>query len=97
MDREQQENKSSRIYNQFRVTMDLGMGVFYLVIAGAIIIFKYYGTLALSNAMAYTFGGLMLAYGLFRIYRGVAGLRNRRRDIKSDFPDLYKRDSKNLI
>jgi hypothetical protein len=84
------EERSNRIYSHFRTSLDLGMGVLYLVIAGMILTMKYFGTMALDAKFAYILGGMMLAYGLFRIYRGIQGMRYKNRDKKSDFPDLYK-------
>lgn len=89
------EDRSGKIYSHFRTSLDLGMGVLYLVISGMILTLKYFGSMALGNNLAYALGGLMFLYGLFRIYRGVMGLRNKKRDKKKDFPDLYNRESGN--
>jgi len=71
------ENNERTPYRSFRSTLDLGMGVLYLVIASAILSLKYFGTVELSSGFAYVLGGLMFLYGAFRIYRGISSIRNR--------------------
>ena len=89
------EERSGKIYSHFRTSLDLGMGVLYVVIAGMIITLKYFGTMALDANFAYILGGMMLLYGLFRIYRGIMGMRSKNRNRREDFPDLYNRESNN--
>ncbi|MBS1688267.1 MAG: hypothetical protein JSS96_06050 [Bacteroidetes bacterium] len=71
------ENNERTPYRSFRSTLDLGMGVLYLVIASAILSLKYFGTMELSSGFAYVLGGLMFLYGAFRIYRGIRSIRDR--------------------
>jgi hypothetical protein len=85
------EERSGRIYSQFRTSLDFGMGIMYILIASMILTIKYFGTMALDASFAYILGTLMLLYGVFRIYRGFSALRNRKRNAKKDFPDLYNR------
>lgn len=66
-------------YKSFRSTLDIGMGVLYIVIASAILSLKYFGTMELSSGFAYVLGGLMFLYGVFRIYRGIQSIRSRAR------------------
>lgn len=89
------EERSGKIYSHFRTSLDLGMGVLYVVIAGMIITLKYFGSVALGSGLAYALGGMMLLYGLFRIYRGIQGMRIKKNRSRQDFPDLYKGESDN--
>jgi len=74
----QQENSSRKIQG-FQSIMHLTMGTFYLIIGGLILYVKAFGTMELSAGFAYALGGLMLVYGVFRLWRGFAGLKQRRR------------------
>jgi len=74
-----EENNERGPYRSFRHTLDLGMGVLYIVIASAILSLKYFGTMELSSTFAYILGGLMFLYGVFRIYRGIQGIRSKPR------------------
>jgi len=89
------EERSTKIYSHFRNSLHLGMGVVYVVIAAMILTLKYFGTMVLDASFAYILGGLMLLYGIFRIYRGVQGMRMRNRDMKKDFPGLYNKTTDN--
>jgi hypothetical protein len=71
----QERNQESKGYLNFRNSLDLGMGAFYLIIGIILINMKYFGNMELSTSYAYILGGLMLLYGGFRIYRGIAALR----------------------
>lgn len=74
-----QEKKSgSKNYDRLRGSMHIGMGLFYLVTGVLVLYVKYFGTLQLPDMLAYALGVLMLAYGVFRIWRGVASIKNIR-------------------
>lgn len=75
----EEQNEQSPVYRRFRDSMDIGMGVFYIVIGCVILSVKYFGSIELSAVYAYILGGLMLVYGSFRIYRGIRGMRQRPR------------------
>jgi len=84
----EERNEQSGPYRHFRTSLDLGMGVFYIVISVAVISMKYFGTIELPTASAYILGGLMALYGLFRIYRGIQGMRiKRQRAASRSFQD----------
>jgi hypothetical protein len=69
--------------------MHIAMGIFYLFLGCMVIYIKAFGAMELSGGFAYALGGLMLAYGIFRIYRGVADMRNApKRDYRKEFPSL---------
>jgi len=76
---EDEQSSAGRTYSNFRSTMDLGMGSIYIIIGILVLYLKYFGTMELSNGYAYALGGLLCAYGLFRIYRGIMGLKDMRR------------------
>ena len=63
---------------RFQSVMHLGMGVFYVIVGALIIFVKSFGTMELPSALAYTLGGLMIAYGIFRVWRGIVALKQRR-------------------
>jgi hypothetical protein len=78
----EERNEQSGPYRHFRNSLDLGMGLFYIIIGVVIISVKYFGFIELSVVYAYILGGLMVLYGAFRIYRGLQNLRalhNKRR------------------
>lgn len=69
------DRENNKGYRNFRNSLDLGMGVFYVIIGVLILYVKYFGTLELSQGTAYALGGLVVLYGLFRIYRGISNFR----------------------
>ena len=74
---ERGENKG---YRNVRSVLHIGMGGIYLLFGGIIITYRNFGSLDLSDAMAYSIGGLMILYGAFRLYRGLTDMRNMRRE-----------------
>lgn len=71
MNQPQRNNKSQKTYTKFRGTVHLTMGVLYVLIGLCVIYFSKTKTLFdLSPAVSYAIAGLMIAYGIFRIYRG---------------------------
>jgi hypothetical protein len=65
-------------YSRFRGGLDLGMGIVYLILGGAAIYYKYFGAMPLQAGVAYTLGGMMILYGLFRLWRGFAYIRHQK-------------------
>lgn len=65
-------------FDTMQTTLHLGMGCVYVIIGLLVIYVKYFGTMELSAGLAYALGGLMLAYGIFRLWRGVIGLKRKR-------------------
>nr|WP_300352411.1 C4-dicarboxylate ABC transporter [Chryseobacterium sp.] len=55
--------------------LSLVTGLFYIVLGIVIIIYKFFFTL-LEPAVAYPLGGLVMLYGVFRIWRAVSKIRN---------------------
>ena len=70
--------EQSKSYQSFRTGLDLGMGILYICIGGFICYAKYFGVVSLPDTYAYILGGLMMLYGAFRIYRGVAVVNARK-------------------
>lgn len=58
--------------NKYKWLRDLVMGIIYLAMAGFVIYFRRFGTIDLSSGLVYGMGGLLIIYGLFRVYRGFA-------------------------
>jgi hypothetical protein len=75
-----ERNESSSAYSSFKTTMHIGMGVFYLIISFLLFYANAFGAMELPTGMAYALGTLMLAYGVFRIWRGVMDLRLKKRN-----------------
>lgn len=70
MNQPQPPNKRNESYTRFRGILHVSMGVLYILMGVATIYLcktKYFD---LDMTAAYAIGGLMMAYGIFRIYRG---------------------------
>ena len=67
-------------YRNVRAVLHIGMGGVYLLFGSIIIAYQNFGTLGLSPVMAYSIGGLMLLYGVFRLWRGFADMATMRRE-----------------
>lgn len=78
MDREDRNNKS-KVYNSFRGSLNMGMGVIYLAIGVSVIYFKSFGVMELSNMVSYIIGAVLLLYGSFRLWRGWMDLKSMRK------------------
>ena len=63
----------SRNYILMRTLMDIGMGIIYIGVALFILLAPKFGiTSSIFDApFNYFFAGICIAYGIFRIYRGV--------------------------
>ncbi|KPH12314.1 C4-dicarboxylate ABC transporter [Chryseobacterium sp. ERMR1:04] len=55
--------------------LSLITGLFYIVLGGIVIYYKFFFT-TLEPAVAYAMGGLLMLYGVFRIYRAVSKIKN---------------------
>lgn len=55
--------------------LSLVTGLFYIVLGVVIIVYKFFFTL-LEPAVAYPLGGLVILYGIFRIWRAVSKIKN---------------------
>lgn len=87
-----ERNESTHGFTRFRSTLHLSMGILYLIFGSAVIYLQKFGNLALPGIMAYAVGGLMLLYGVFRIWRGLRDMRERKLDsIKRDLNEIDNR------
>jgi len=60
-----------------RTIMDVGMGLFYVILGGLLLINKSFAGNAVPPWVAYLLGGMMLLGGGFRFVRGVKVLVNK--------------------
>jgi len=74
-----EENRRSHGTQRIQAMMHIGMGVFYIIVGVLVIYVKYFGTMGLPTGVAYVLGTLMLAYGIFRIWRGATWLKMLKR------------------
>lgn len=74
----EERNEQSRGYRNFRVGLDFGMGIFYILIGGSVTYLRYFGALELQKGYAYPLGILIILYGIFRISRGIVGIKEER-------------------
>ncbi len=61
---------------KWRSWMHIVMGVVYLLFAVLVFTAKKFASIELGDAGTYGLSGLLVAYGLFRIWRGVSDLRS---------------------
>lgn len=67
--------------NQYlRITMDIGMGMFYSIIGAMIVVMRSFANIKIPNAIAFVLGGMMLIGGLYRLYKGIKALLPQGRD-----------------
>lgn len=57
--------------------LSLVTGLFYIVLGIVVIIYKFFFT-TLEPAIAYALGALLVAYGIFRIYRAISKMKKSR-------------------
>lgn len=55
--------------------LSLVTGLFYIVLGIVVILYKFFFTV-LEPGVAYALGGLLILYGIFRIYRAVSKIKN---------------------
>jgi len=75
------EDSNERIRSKrgFRTTLDLGMGIFYAVIGGMILIFKSFADVKIPPVIAYILGPIMLIGGCARFYSGLKSVLQKKR------------------
>lgn len=79
----EERNQKSKAFSYFRVTLDMAMGSIYLFISITIMAYNSFGNIELPSTMCHILGPLILAYGLFRIYRGIRELFFNRKNNSS--------------
>ena len=83
MTNENQNNPPRKnAYERMQIPLHLGMGSIYIIFGFLVLYIKYFGSIELSAALAYALGGLMLLYGIFRIWRGITLLRQSNRHLQ---------------
>ncbi len=75
---QEENNERSQPYSNFRIVLDIGMGLLYMVLAGGVIYTRHFGTIELPTGIVYAMSGLLSFYGGFRIYRGFVELRRNK-------------------
>ncbi len=66
---------NNRGRNSFRGAIHIGIGLLYIAVGCVVGYYKSFGTIVLSNGVAYAITSLMVLYGGFRIYRGWMDMR----------------------
>lgn len=74
----EERNEKNKAYKNFRSVLHLGMGALYIALGVFVMYFKSFGAYTLPISLAYVFGILMLVYGAFRVWRGMADFRMKR-------------------
>jgi len=69
-------------YERMQIPLHLGMGGIYIIFGTLVLYIKYFGSIELSAVLAYALGGLMIIYGIFRIWRGITLLRQSNRRLQ---------------
>lgn len=72
-------NRDMRTHNSVQTARNIIMGLIYLISGALVLNWKYFGSMSLTPAYAYILGGILCAYGLFRIYRGMQDMKMNRR------------------
>jgi hypothetical protein len=57
-------------FDKVRGTIGITMGLIYIAVAITVVYFEKNGLIQIGTAFSYMVAALMLAYGVFRIYRG---------------------------
>ncbi len=67
----EENDQRKRSGRGFRTTLDLGMGLFYVVIGLMVVIFKSFFEFKIPAVLAYVLGVMMIVGGGFRFYKGL--------------------------
>ena len=71
---------SNRGLRTFQAGRHIVMGILLIILAWAMVAYRKFGELELSTMTAYVLGGILVIYGLFRIWRGTRELKERKVD-----------------
>jgi len=55
--------------------LSLVTGLFYIILGIVVIVYKFFFTI-LEPTIAYAMGGLLILYGIFRIYRAISKIKD---------------------
>ena len=75
-----EERRSNRHY---RTSLDIGMGIFYVIIGGLVFFFKTFGNMPIPPWIAYILGAMMMIGGGARLYRGLKVVLPKKKDDSS--------------
>lgn len=67
----------SKTMRQFQAGRHIVMGLILIGLAVAVAYFRKFGTLDLTAMTSYALAGIMVIYGLFRIWRGTRELKEK--------------------
>lgn len=76
----EESNERKRSRRGFRTTMDLGMGIFYVVIGTLLLVFKSFADVKIPPFIAYILGTMLVVGGGYRFYRGLKDILPNRKD-----------------
>ncbi|MEO6833194.1 MAG: hypothetical protein ABI378_11750 [Chitinophagaceae bacterium] len=71
---------SSRTKAFFRAFRHIVMGLILIFFGIIVAYYQHFGTIELSNITSYALAGIMVLYGLFRIWRGTKEFRGDETD-----------------
>lgn len=69
------EKNNTNVPPKWRAWLHLGMGIVYLLFAEMVYSAKTFATIKLSPTAVYGMAGILVAYGIFRIWRGIADIK----------------------
>ena len=69
------ENSNTNVPPKWRAWLHIGMGIVYLLFAALIYSAKTFATIKLSPTGVYGMAGILVAYGIFRLWRGITDIR----------------------
>ncbi len=69
----QERNRGSKVYTQFRKTLDIAMGLLYISCGVLVLLARKLGfTFQIETSLVFLWilAGVFIVYGIFRVYRG---------------------------
>lgn len=57
--------------------LSIAVGILYIILGIYIIILKKFFHISLEGAIPYFLGGVLMIYGIFRIYRAIYKMKNQ--------------------
>jgi ABC-type nickel/cobalt efflux system permease component RcnA len=69
-----------RTWRRFQAARHITMGLILMGLGYVVVQYRSFGQLELSSATSYTLAGILVIYGLFRIWRGTRELREKNTD-----------------
>ena len=69
------ENSNTNVPPKWRAWLHIGMGIVYLLFAAMVYSAKTFATIKLSATAVYGMSGLLVIYGIFRLWRGFTDLK----------------------